>query len=493
MAKAEIQGFATSGYGHLPHAAYLFLTIDGARGARRWLSGILPELTSARGWRPDPGGPKRRPSEAVNVAITHSGLGELGLSRSALCTFPRAFCEGMGEPARAARVLGDVGASAPEAWHFGGPSTDPVHLCLLVHAASPEGLDGLVAHHVERLAATGGSVALVPDGLQRGHRRPDGREPFGFRDGIAQPQMVGIRGEGAPGALPTGNFILGYPDHYGQIAPGPMLPAGEDAEGRLPLSANPHHPHGKWRDLGRHGSYLVYRRLEQDVRGFWHFLLAEAARMRGAGAGPAALPDTPALARWLAAKFMGRWPGGAPLVLSPDADDPGLATRDDFLFHDADAEGRHCPFGAHIRRANPRDMIRPCAPEQSMNMSQAHRIRRQGSIFGTPFDPARLDGPGDLVPAGDVSGLHFIALNADIERQFELIQQHWMNNPGFNGLRGSADPVAAGSGMGESRMEVPLARGAWRTRPVPALVQMTGGAYFFLPSIPAARVLASVE
>lgn len=495
-AKAEIQGFATSGYGHLPSVAYLLLTTQSEAGARRWLVDIVPAVTTARGWRPDPDGPKRRPAETVNLAFTHSGLAALGLSGAALCTFPRAFSEGMDEPARAAHVLGDTGPNAPEEWRFGGPSTPPVHICLLLHAASPEVRDALVARHLEALEATGGAVALVPDGLQLGHRRPDSREPFGFRDGIAQPQLVGIKGEGAPGALPTGNFVLGYPDHYGQIAAGPALPMGEDSERLLRVSANPHHPRDRWRELGRHGSYLVYRRLEQDVAGFWRFLLAEAGRMKEVGAGPEAGRGQAATARWLAAKLMGRWPGGAPLVLAPDRDDPALAGSDDFLFAASDPEGRRCPFGAHIRRANPRDTMRPYAPEPSLNMSNAHRIRRQGSVFGPVFDPARLEELRDLssVPwtRDAPSGIHFVALNADIERQFELIQQQWMNNPAFTGLRGSADPVAAGGRTGAGRMVVPLSRGAWRTEPIPSFVRMTGGAYFFLPSLPATRVLAAL-
>ncbi len=476
--KGEMQGFATSGYGHLPHVAYLFLTLANGDAAREWLRWLLPHLTTARGRRPRPGEPKARPRRTANVALSYPGLAALGLSKTALCTFPRAFVEGMAEPARAARILGDVGSSHPDRWHFGGPSSEPVHLCLLLHAASPDEGDAWVAEHREAMARTKGGVALVPHGLQTGHRRPDGKEPFGFRDGIAQPRIVGIGGEGAPGALPTGEFILGYRDHYGQIAARPALPADEDPSRLLPEGTNPFHPRGAWRDLARNGTYLVHRRLEQDVRGFWAFVREEARRMRAAGVPGFDDEDEGKGAIRLASAMMGRWPGGAPLALSPGSDDPALAREDGFGYAREDPHGHRCPFAAHIRKVNPRDQLRPTRPAQSLNLSNAHRIRRQGSVIGSGRD-------------GEPSGIHFVALQADLARQFELIQQQWMNNPAFNGTRGSADPVASGQGGGEHRFDIPLPRGSWRTDPLPSFVTMTGGGYFFLPSMAVLRLLAA--
>ena len=62
----------------------------------------------------------------------------------------------------------------------------------------------------------------------------------------------------------------------------------------------------------------------------------------------------------LAAKIMGRWRSGAPLVLAPDHDDPTLGAHpsrnNDFAYNaEDDARGFKCPFGSHVRRMNPRD------------------------------------------------------------------------------------------------------------------------------------------
>ena len=141
--------------------------------------------------------------------------------------------------------------------------------------------------------------------MQTGYR-PDGdHEPFGFHDGIAQPSIAGITGDG----VPTGEFILGYPNHFQIIPPTPVVPAELDRDAVLPPLANPYHASQPLRDLGLNGSYVVYRKLQQDVAGFWQFMKREAVRSTGA-------EDTGHMI-WLASRCVGRWPSGAPLVLAP--------------------------------------------------------------------------------------------------------------------------------------------------------------------------------
>ncbi len=491
--KADIQGFATSGFGHLRHTAYLCFEItDDAAAGRKWLGGIVPRVTSAKGWRSGPEGIKRKPETTVNLAFTCHGLAALGVSDAALCSFPRAFREGMADPARVARVLGDTGDSAPDRWLFGGPANTPIHAVLILHARTEQQLEDLVAD----LRDPAGGATEVEGASQRGYRREDNKEHFGFRDGIGQPRIAGIKGRLAPNILPTGNFILGYPDHYKFVAQGPVAPATDDHEDILPPLTNPYYQGKNLRDLGRNGTYIVFRKLEQDVAGFWNFLQAQAKRSGDAGQERVA---------WLAASFVGRWPSGAPLVLSPDKDDPSLATRDDFSYAGLDPNGMRCPFGSHIRRTNPRDVIRPTGTEQSTNMSNAHRILRQGSIFGPPlFDLSILDSLGDKdsLPFAELQddgrssrGLHFLCVNAGIERQFELIQQQWVNNPAFNGLVANQDPL-----IGENRRDTPQpsrmtieGKGGWRTEPLPRFVKTLGGAYLFMPGMRALRFLAAKE
>ena len=127
------------------------------------------------------------------------------------------------------------------------------------------------------IAASNGAVSELGIDEQRGVRPTGDYEPFGFHDGISQPKIDGLKGPG----VPAGEFILGYLNHYGLIAGGPVVPRTLDPSGVLPALENPHHLAANLADLGRHGSYVVYRKLEQDVAGFWRFMRDEAAR-RGA-------------------------------------------------------------------------------------------------------------------------------------------------------------------------------------------------------------------
>ena len=125
----------------------------------------------------------------------------------------------MTSPARS-RILGDTEESAPTAWELGGPNTEPIHAVVIVHAADDRALDLVFASEMLRLERTNGGVMPHAGADQRGYRPSADTEPFGFRDGIAQPSIVGLAGHGSP----TGEFILGYPNHYDLIPPSPLVP-----------------------------------------------------------------------------------------------------------------------------------------------------------------------------------------------------------------------------------------------------------------------------
>ena len=482
---SDIQGFVTSGYGLLPSAAYLFLRIEERGAAQRWLQRLMPAISSGVL------GPKDAPPPALNVAFTATGLAAVGLPPSVICTFPPEFQDGITHPRRS-RILGDTDASAPATWEIGRAAND-LHVVVLVHAATDAERDTTV-RLVQALAGETGGVREIDGSPQIGHRPEGGYEPFGFHDGVAQPRVQGLAGEG----VPTGEFILGYFNHYGLFPQVPVVPANLDAGGMLSALENPHHPHGTWRDLGRHGTFVVYRKLRQDVAGFWRFMRDESARLAGSP------PDAVAMVR-LAAKCMGRWPSGAPLALAPDRDDASLGRQDDFLYgHDRD--GMACPLGAHVRRAHPRDVLKPYDPAQSRSMSEAHRLLRRARVFGAPlFDPELLQRPSATDAArvllgveddGRDRGIHFFGINASIASQFEFVQQTWCNNPHFSGLYDNKDPVIGdhgGDGQAPSHMTIPGHRGTVRTSALPRFVTVRGGAYLFMPSLTALRFLANFQ
>jgi Dyp-type peroxidase family len=489
---ADIQGFITSGYGHLSHAAYLFVEFRDEVKARRWLGAVVPSVTSAKPWPKTASGDKLKPAVAQNVAFTADGLAALGLPPRVLCTFPVEFQEGIAREHRS-RMLGDTEESDPSQWELGGTRQPPIHAVLVIHAVSPSELEKACAAQRAALADTAGGVVELPGAMQGGYR-PDGdHEPFGFHDGIAQPSIAGISGDG----VPTGEFILGYQNHYRNLPPTPAVPAELDADAILPPLANPYHGAKPRRDLGVNGSYVVYRKLQQDVAGFWQFMKRESVRAKG--------DEDDRYMVWLASRCVGRWPSGAPLVLAPHADDPRIGDRDDFLYR-GDANGLSCPLGAHVRRTNPRDDIKPYPAAQSLSMAEAHRLLRRARVFGPSlFKPADLTDAASaasrtavlaLEDDGRPRGIHFFCVNASIRSQFEFVQQTWCNNPRFGGLNDNKDPIAGDnnrSGEPSSHLTVPAQPFRHRTAALPRFVTVKGGAYLFMPSLTALRFLSAAR
>jgi len=361
--------------------------------------------------------------------------------------------------------LGDVGPSAPETWLWGGPSNPTVDILLVLLARD----ETLLSERSANLAFDGVSViATLETEIDL-----DGREHFGFADGISQPTIDGLssRLDVPSNTVSVGEVILGYPNDYGLYTDRPLLEASADTAHVLPADAQ---GSGK-ADLGRNGCYLVFRQLSQDVRGFWQYL-------------DRAVGGNSERRTWLAAKMVGRWPSGAPLVLAPEVDDPSLDSANDFLYYFSDPYGQHCPVGAHVRRAHPRDSLDPDpGTERSVSLDRRHRLLRRGREYGPPaVDP--------LSPAPEAEpdrGLYFIALVGNISRQFEFIQHTWLNNPKFAERYDEPDPIAGTHPPGTT-FSVPAEPIRERYHDLPQFVTTRGGAYFFLPGLKALRYLASL-
>ncbi|HEY3002590.1 MAG TPA: peroxidase, partial [Kribbellaceae bacterium] len=189
----------------------------------------------------------------------------------------------------------------------------------------------------------------------------------------------------------------------------------------------------------------------------------------------------------LAAKVVGRWTSGAPLVLAPDHDDPAVARSNDFRYHAADPDGLACPVGAHIRRVNPRDALEPApGTDRSLEVNKRHRLLRRSRSY-------RTEGPanGRAAEGGEERGLYFFCLNANLARQYEFVQHTWINNPVFNGRYHETDPLVGGRHTGATFTEParPVRR---RHRGLPQFVTVRGGAYFFLPGLSALRYLTNL-
>ncbi len=481
----DIQGIIITGYGGLVFSCYLFLEVKGPIQARQWLA-TMAERTTNAGWR---GGSRKAAREsdcAVNLAFTAPGLRAIGLPQDSFDTFPEEFRQGMAEASRSRR-LGDNDASEPNHWEFGGSGgngvpQDRIHVLLILQTPSRAALDRCRAEHEEAMKQHGIAVIWA----EVGYRRGDQKEHFGFRDSISQPPIEGstVKRVDAQVPIKPGEFILGYPNSYGHFPPTPTAPAACDSNRLLhPLPHDESDAGSKdLRDLGLNGSYLVFRKLHQDVALFRSFFQQR-------------FPNAQERA-CVMAKVVGRWPNGAPLTLAPQQADPRVADlpqSNDFGFADTDRHGYACPVGAHIRRSNPRDSMGN-NPQESLTNVNRHRILRRGANYGEPLPE------GQTVDDGQPRGLLFLCINADIQRQFEFLQQTWIDNRKFGGLYDDRDPLigdnlepGAKDDPYPRNLTIPRAPVRLRVKQVPRFVTVKGGGYFFLPGIAALRFLAALR
>jgi Dyp-type peroxidase family len=416
-------------------ATYIALRIDEAKAGRELMRRVANVVTSAA----SPTSPLA--DTWVSVALTHNGFKALGVPREAIDSLSWEFRQGM---AARAHDLGDTGESAPEHWEK-PLGTGNVHVIIV--AVSPD--EGRLESVLERARKTYREMSGIEAiWRQNCHALPTETEPFGYRDGISHPA---IEGSGIPGSNPSeqplkaGEFILGYQDEMG------------GTQKTVPEI------------LGRNGTYVVFRKLQQRVAEFRRFLKSHS--------------NGPEAEELMAAKMMGRWRSGAPLALCPLHDDPALGAdphrNNDFQFQADDAMGFKTPCGSHIRRSNPRDA-------QIAGMARIHRMIRRGTAYG-PLLPE-----GVLEDDGADRGLMFAFVGANIGRQFEFVQSQWINDGVFFGGGDDRDPIT-GSPSEASGFTVPRRPVRKRLNGIPQFVVTRGGEYCFMPGMRALRWLSDLQ
>ncbi len=331
---ADVQGLLRFGYGHMTSASYSLVKIKNVAAAKTWLK--RTPVTSAVAAKP-------LPRTALNVAFTAPGLRALGVSESVVAGFSHEFRGGMAEESRA-RQLGDVGINAPSNWDWGSYGQEP-HI-LILFFAEPAEFNAFVQ------TAKGDSWSEAFEELTSlGTSDLNATEPFGFADGISQPQIDWEQQRRTPctqldymNVAALGEFLLGYRNEYGKVTERPLLESDAATADLLEAIDAP-----TKKDIGRNGTYLVMRQLEQDVRKFWQFLYQQAG-------------SDLAQASKLGAKLVGRTQAGDPLVpiqKEPISGmDPARAQQNQFTY-ETDSTGARCPFGAHVRRTNPRNQDFP--------------------------------------------------------------------------------------------------------------------------------------
>lgn len=487
----DLQGLVRFGYGKLTDTRFMLLDIADAIAAKRWLTAA--PVSSAIAMIPPP-------ETALQIAFSLEGLQALGLKPSIMEGFSDEFLTGMAGNEGRSRRLGDIGSNAPEHWEWGGEPGRTPHILLMLYAQKG-GLEAWRKAIEDEQFAMAFTVRKI---LPTDDIGPI--EPFGFADGISQPQIDWERQQSTDlherdiysNWLAAGEVALGYPNEYGQYTARPLIDPREDHfAAELPDAED----EPALKDFGRNGSYLVIRQLHQDVPGFWQFLDKEAG-------------SVPENRERLAASMVGRERNGAPLVPLVAEHIPGipLAERDNHFTYDHDPVGHQCPIASHIRRTNPRTGDFPPGvtgffsrllkifgfgqnrqDEDLIASSRFHRLLRRGRGYGPILPPEEAVKPD----APDAErGLQFIALVANISRQFEFVQSAWVMNSKFGGLQQERDPLLGVpepllNGDATDAFNQPDPAGPMRkTCRLPQFVTVRGGGYFFMPGLRALRYIA---
>jgi deferrochelatase/peroxidase EfeB len=456
--RKEVQGNILRGY-RRAIVRHLILEVPERAAAQKFFAASVeggnadvPGITSETPW-------SQKPDVCFNIGLTYEGLRALGTSDESLATFPTEFIEGM--TSRALK-LGDFGSSAPASWPAPFDKPARVHIVASIYADD--------AAHLDRVQAQVAQAFNVL-GIRDGRNLADGKVFFGYVDNISQPRFAGIRG---PDQIkvdepidPLGTVLLGYPTRLeGLMFRVPTPPA-----------------------LGLNGTFNAFRVLAQDAAGFEAYLDKAAKELL---AHPAVdqllapghegrigegLDRHGALREIVAAQMCGRWRrNGVPIHSSPEWPNPEVSLTN-FDYDSASP----CPAGAHTRRVNPRG-----AKIVQRIANYTRRLVRRGMSYGPDFDPAR--------PDDRERGLLGNFIGASLGAQFEAVMCDWLNlglhDPDVTGAN---DPLIGANTPETSWFDLSLKNGgSIRLRGFPRFVTTRGGAYTFLPSLPAIKYLSKL-
>lgn len=493
----DIQGNILGGF-KKEFQAVVFIKVADVTAFKAWLSLIRPRVTSSaeviRHRRFDATNLRAEQAPAatwINIALSFRALRLLTPDADSFAD--EAFKEGL---VRRSPLLGDPVQTEAEGnpcnWVVGGQN-NPADVVLIIYTEDfgnlireTSRIDSSLTTEVYGKPVRAGRAVFTQYACSS---LPSGQEHFGFRDEISQP---GIRGRlddgrfltprenpdnpnhGKPGQqlVWPGEFVFGYP----RQSPS----AGVNTPGDATLA----NVAPAW---AKNGSFLVIRRLRQDVYKFHRFLRETARKL---GMSPAQV----------GARLIGRWCSGTPICFAPRSDDAALAEDDKvnnyFLFHGAtpvsggDFEGENCPRSAHIRVVHPRD-VESCSGSTFPNSSdtQTHRLLRRGVNYGRP---SRSTPEKPVRDAAD-RGLLFMAYQTSILRQFEFVVRRWANEANFPEPLSGFDPLIGQNNISRDRSRtfiITNAPGGTVTTKQEWVIP-TGGGYFFAPSLSALELLSA--
>lgn len=487
---SNIQGFILRGYTH-PYSCHLLFSFNPngvTFNSKAFFTDLYPKVQSGSDWG------ATKPLSILNLGITFGGLQILGVAAKQNSVFPNEFQEGPWS-ADSQRSLGDFNESSPNMWWNQKFQNDAVHCVVHIYGLTQTDLQQLMSF-VTTSASTNGLTELLPlnEGDGRLYQSTIDNDPavihFGYVDGISEPTLAT---DGTKNQQNLDNFVIGYPKNS-VATPGPVAvnPKKPDSESQFAFD----------------GCYNAFRVLYQDVVSFNDFLTTQATANANTlsylGKNQAELEE------WFAAKLVGRWRNGSPLMLSPDNPDPATSHAENFGYATTDPSvpagsqdvpsSFKCPFSAHTRVANPRD--------QQLNASQGEGIYGPPRIIrrGMPYGAELVAGQNDTIDRGLI-GLFFCG---SIARQFEKLSG-WMNynnfspkqdysvqHPPQDALMGDRPSVANSTDFPGvvSSFTIPLENNNTQLPPLniptlPLFIQTRGTAYCLLPSLKSIQYLAT--
>ena len=454
----DIQGFILRGY-HMKAVRHHVLRISDVDAARKLLAKSVngdpntPQVTTATPWTAG------KPEYCLNIGLTYAGLSQLTDTEGV--NFPgENFADKdrsvyKAGAAAAASWNGDTGESAPENW-VGGLGTNDAQVIYSLYTMEESDLEKQ-SSILKKAFAENSAFELLH--VFDGRAFPEDKIHFGYRDGIAQPQI-----EGGPAkvlkddqlSVQSWQFVLQDVDR--------SIPGNNDCTYTLKTE--------KEKALLINGSFAAFRVLRQDVASFDKYLKDNAETID---------PET------LAAKMCGRWRNGDPLVLDPDGEtDVPPDQINNFEYKKADPKGERCPFSSHIRRSNPRnERIRGSRNGEGV---RNHRIIRRGMPYGPQYTPGAVN--------EDVErGLLGMFICADLANQFEFIMHDWLLSSGFaGGIPEGKDPLLGDNNENDSLFNIPRKNEpTLQMKGFPRFIDTSGGAYLLLPSLTSLRHITDLE
>jgi deferrochelatase/peroxidase EfeB len=452
--RGNVQGLIFQSYNY-PLVGHFFFQFPERTAARTFLAQWVPRVTSAAvdlGPKPDP---------LLNIALSWPGLKKTGVLDDQPDAIPAAlaFPGDFRNPPNA-KAMRDSGDSAPANWWKRRFASEEVDVTLFSYCQSAATLEQQT-EAIRSSATQLGLRELVPtdDGAPlTGQLAPKGIVHFGYRDGISQPQVNWDDAPERTDLVDFRHFLLGHGSEQVESVP----------------SQEP------WSGVARDGCYLVLRWIYQDVAKFNKFLREKSTEL---------WPDMPAAdaQELLAAKMMGRWRNGTPLVLYPDGPEQESANfmRNDFSYA-MDPDGQRCPFSSHIRIANRRD-DELNDRNKTMFPVGTPRVLRRGSSYGPPL--------ASEVDDGVDRGLIGVFLCANIEPQFFALMR-WINETNFNAkvtdLHGQ-DPLFGNRNTADrsDTFEFHAKGTRWVIRGLHDFIRTQGSLNLFLPSLATLRQAAA--